>query len=178
MLPDIKILSIRCLVLKKIILMNKLLYILFFFTVLNSGAFSQNTIIVLMSRNNYSVDKINFRINNNDSALYYYNVQLEKYDFEKSQYLSYSKDVFSDSEFPQELTVSIESKSNKNFSFNIRQSEWLQVSKRKRNIVNSSSNKIKNNELEKKGVFRLKVFYGKDEFNKTTIIYSDDFIIK
>jgi hypothetical protein len=137
------------------------------------GVFAQTSKVETLKNQYLHTEEVNFRLTNNFSGKLYYYVKLEKYNFIGNDYYEYSRDVFAENNHPSELTLCIEKDSSLILSFFIKESIFFYIIDER--CKNCHSNEKEN---EKKGVFRLKVQFGIDEWNKNSCIYSDDFILK
>jgi hypothetical protein len=149
-------------------------YLLFLALLTSADCFSQKS-EVSIKRSFYAIDSIEFVLVNGDSISMYYNVQLEKYDFNTNQYIIYSEDVFSNPYNKQELTLSLNPLESLKKGFKMQESQWILL-KGKRYVPFFKNKKIIEEEI--KGVFRLKICFGNCEYNKNHSMYSEDFIIK
>ena len=112
-----------------------------------------------------------FIISNPDSINYYYHIELEKYDSDLGFY-KYSEDVFAENGVKNELTLRCPSKEKIRFSFIVPKSNLLI---KENGILRAlTPSEI---EMEKHGIFRLKIIYGKIEKAKIKTAYSKPFVI-
>ena len=112
-----------------------------------------------------------FTLSNPDSIDYYCRIELEKYDSDIGFY-KYSGDVFAEDNVKRELTLRCPTKNKIRLSFIIPKSSLLiEENGILRELTPSET------EMEKLGIFRLKIIYGIIEKAKTRIIYSKPFII-
>ena len=147
--------------------MNKIILLLLF----PFFSFSQTLEISLNKEKFIVKEDITFVVKNNDSINRFLNIQLEKYDFNKKEWETYSKDVFSKPFKPLELTLIVDKKKSIDLKFKINEPEFLdspKFSKKKNNLIR---------ENEKKGKFRIKIFNGINENNKSEYVYSKYFIV-
>ena len=120
---------------------------------------------LVISKITVDKDNVAFSVTNKDTIPQYVNIQLEKKI--NSNWVLYSKDVFSRPFSKSELTKKIEFNDNIFYSIIIDTPEWINMPNKKIDIQKC-----------KKGNFRLKVLYGKDEFDKGKTVYSKPFYIK
>ncbi|EKT3967317.1 hypothetical protein LIS90_11605 [Flavobacterium psychrophilum] len=148
--------------------MNKIILILLF----PFFSFSQTLEISLNKEKFIAKEDVAFVVKNNDSINRFLNIQLEKYDFNKNKWKSYSKDVFSKPfSMPLELTLIVEKKKSLDLKFKINEPELFdspKYNKKKNNLIRENA---------KKGKFRIKIFNGINENNKSEYIYSKCFIV-
>ena len=147
--------------------MNKIILILLF----PFFSFSQTLEISLSKEKFIAKEDVAFVVKNNDSINRYLNIQLEKYDFNKKEWETYSKDVFSKPFKPLELTLIVNNKKSIDLKFKITEPEFLdspRFSKKKNNLIRENA---------KKGKFRIKIFNGIIENNKSEYVYSKYFIV-
>lgn len=148
--------------------MNKIILIL----LLPFFSFSQTLEISLNKEKFITKEDIVFVVKNNDSINRYLNIQLEKYDFNKKEWKLYSKDVFSKPfSMPLELTLIVDKKKSLDLKFKINEPELFdspKFSKKKNNLIRENA---------KKGKFRIKIFNGINENNKSEYVYSKYFIV-
>jgi hypothetical protein len=130
--------------------------------------FSQ-TINVKLFKEYCNFNNIEFSIINNSNENQYILIKLEKFNSKLNIWNIYSEDVFSKPFKPLELTRIIEANGNIKLSFLLQEPSWINSHKKKM----SKREKLK----EKKGVFRMIILYGTDEWNKDNLLYTDSFII-
>lgn len=136
-------------------------------------SFAQTSRVEIFEKQYFQKDTIDFTISNNYKEGLYYHIELEKYDSTSNFYYEYSRNVFSREEGPAVSLIYIEQNSQRTFSFELRVSIRLYL----------EQDSYKNDTLIQKvdeniGVFRLKVYFGTDQANENSHIYSEDFVVK
>jgi hypothetical protein len=114
-------------------------------------------------------DSISFSICNTDSFDVFLNVQLEKKD-KRAKYVLYTEDVFSHA-YGRSIVLCLKPSAQSKLSFKLRSQVHFYM--RSHKVQSKTTNK-----LNKKGVFRFKVYCGFNYKNMDTVIYSDSFVIR